>query len=206
MSSRAIPFLFLLFFYVSCSFPIIEKHDVEEDLSSLVHISDNDLESIDGDMQLALTLEDAKIRGVSEKDYLFLANQIKEFNDYTERMIQDTLDRSDGFVVRLLEVTSGILFYESNSQEPATEFYSVLPQGDYLLSYQFSSSSFVSHDLGVYWSGNIEHHIYEYGMNAVGNSNEDNRGYSFGLSYQCDAYYSGVCLWRLFLKIRIPIS
>jgi len=195
-------FLVLTCVFISCSVDKIEKHEVEEALMESVHISSNDVISVDGEFQLSLTLDEAIDRGISEAEYSQFQNDLQLFNDFNNRLFLDVLAPSEGYIY--VEITFGSLFYYSSIEGPDYQYVGPLGDGSYVISYMFSSNEYVEHNLGIYWNGN-GHNVTEFTDSAFGYSHEDNAGGILELTYECDDdWYTGVCAWRLYMKV--PVS
>ena len=145
-----------------------------------------------------MTLDEAIGRGVSEAEYSRFQNDLLLFNEFNNRLFQDVLAPSEGYIY--VEITFGSLFYFSSIEGPDYQYVAPFGSGSYVISYMFSSVDYVEHNLGIYWDG-YGHNVTEFAKSKFGYSHEDNAGGFLELTYECDDDWSGgVCAWRLYMK------
>lgn len=197
---KRISFILLtLLFLVSCSNDINDAYE----RSISYHITQDDITSIDGKLTLAFSYEEALKKGISEADYLKAERDLKIFNEYSNKVLRDSLStrRDDA---RPMQISYGFLQSPQESTGYDHSELVGLPQGDYILVFQFQSDSYVNHELITEWYGQMPISFFEYTREYQGIDFEWNKSYSIQLDYQCEAFSYGSCFWQLYYIIYVP--
>lgn len=191
-------FLLLTFLCISCTVEVFDKLGTNEVLSGPSRITNDDIISVDGDLRLGLTLDEARGRGISEEVYKRTEKHLDGFNERTKKTLQDTLSHLNR-EYHPIQVAYGYL----QSPVASTGFDGGVLGGlasgeDFLLMYEFDSEMYCTHHLYADWFSRMPQDFYQYTMSYAGIYIEEDVGYSIELLYECDSMVCGSCAWRLF--------
>ena len=204
---RSILFTFFAILCISCSVQDMEELSKKEDPSGSAHLSSEDILRIDGVFQLALTLEEAKNRGISEDEFVRVEKDIRAFNAYNERFRRSAPTRTEGFTVIYELVDDGTIIYKDARSYPLSVELDYLSAGDYYLLYAFSSESIGFHSLSTSWYPSCDSHlINDLTDYSEGESHEGYQSGSLELLYRCAIADQGMCYWELYRKIVLPLD